>query len=514
MPEYLRALVYVLAFSVGAFFLAKKIAVPFVDEDEFCRWRNCWLATACAAFLSSSFIIFAAFMVLLAIYIHRNAKQPLYFYIILIFAAPCLRIDVGIPGIFNKIMELNSPRLVSLIILLPIAVKLWTNRSKNANRPRLGYFDVCAGSFFFIITALSARQGDFNAVLRIFLQNSMDMVLPYFVVSRAISSVKEFNTALLAYVVSTMPLSAIGFLEMWKHWRLYYVVVQQWQVRLPTPYLLRDDMLRAANTSIEPIAFGFLCMTGVAFLMIMRTGRWTLWHYASLGLLFAGLYSSLSRGPWLGFAIFVALLSIAYLRKATTALLVAIPAGLVGIYFAPPAIIQRFLSLLPFMGTVDKGNETYRTDLLTNSIAVIQRYPIFGSYTFLEEPEMQSMVQGQGIIDIVNTYLQFALEYGLVGLLLFLGVFLGLAASLFVKVLKPTVGPEHIDYAGLLALLISMLFVIATVSSISTIPYTYWTFAGLIVALLKMGSEAVRDDVRTDAKEIERPAKMRVLRPL
>ena len=40
--------------------------------------------------------------------------------------------------------------------------------------------------------------------------------------------------------VAAMPLSAIGFLEMWKHWRFYYVVVEQWNVRLPTPYLLRD----------------------------------------------------------------------------------------------------------------------------------------------------------------------------------------------------------------------------------------------------------------------------------
>lgn len=515
MPEYLRALVYVLACGIGAFFVAKKIAVPFIDEDEFNKWRNCWIATTCAVFLSNSFILFAAFMVLMSIYIHRTAKQPLYFYIILISAAPCLRVDVGIPGVLNKIMELNSPRLISLIILLPIAIKLWSNRSKTAAKPHLGFFDLCAASFVFIITALSSRQSDFNAVLRVVLQNSMDMLLPYFVVSRAIASVKEFNTALLAYAVAAMPLSAIGFLEMWKHWRLYYVVVQQWDVRLPTPYLLRDDMLRAANTSIEPIAFGFLCMTGAAFLMIARTGvRWTIWHYASLGLLILGLYSSLSRGPWLGFAIFVVLVSIAYLRKATTSLLAAVPVLLAGLYFAPPAMIQRFLSLLPFMGTVDTGNEQYRADLLTNSIVVVQRYPIFGSHTFLEEPEMQAMIQGQGIIDIVNTYLQFALEYGLVGLLLFLGVFLGLCASLFVKVLRPTFGPEHIDYAGLLAILISMLFVIATVSSISTIPYTYWTFAALLVALLKMGTEAVHDDVREVAQTTKAPAKMRVLRPL
>lgn len=510
MPEYLRALVYVLVLGGGAFVLAKKIAVPFVDEDEFDRWRNCWLVTSCAVFLSPSFIVFAGIMVLLSIYIHRSARNPLYFYIILISAAPCLRVDVGIPGVFNKIMELNSARLISLVILMPIAISLWSKRGSRGNGAAIGYFDVCVASFFFIITVLQARQGDLNAVLRVVLQNSMDIVLPYFVVSRAITTVKGLNTALLAYVVAAMPLSAIGFVEMWKHWRFYYVVVQQWEVTLPTPYLLRDDMLRAANTSIEPIAFGFLCMVAAAYLMIMRTGaRWTIWHYASLGLIFIGLYSSLSRGPWLGFVIFLVLLSTAYVKKATMALLAAIPVAVAGLYFAPPAIIQRFLGLLPFMGTVDKGNEQYRTDLLTNSLIVIQRYPLFGSYTFLEEPEMQTMIQGQGIIDIVNTYLQYALEYGMVGLFLFLAVFLGLAAVLFMKVWRPVLSPEQVDYAGLFAILVSMLCIIATVSSISTIPFTYWTFAALVVALLRMGRSAVSDDARL----AEPPVKMRVLRP-
>jgi O-antigen ligase len=511
MPEHLRALVFVLACAIPAFFLAKKIAVPFVDEDEFIRWRNCWLATTCAVFLSSSFVIFSAFMVLLAVYIHRKAKQPLYFYIILISAAPCLPVDVGIPGLFNKIMELNSARLVSLLILLPIAIGLMTRKSSKPPRQNLAYFDICAGLLFFIVTILSARHGEFNAVLRVVLQNFMDLVLPYFVISRAIASVKDFNLALIAYAVAAMPLSAIGFLEMWKQWRFYYIVVQRWEIQVLTPYLMRDDMLRAANTSIEPIAFGFLCMVAAGYLIIARTGRkWTIWHYAGLGLIFVGLYSSLSRGPWLGFAIFIGIISLAYLRKATTSILAAIPVLLAGLYFTPPAMIERFLGLLPFMGTVDKGNEQYRTDLLTNSLVVIQRYPIFGSEKFSQEPEMQAMIQGQGIIDIVNSYLQFALEFGLVTLGLFLAVFLGLAATLLVKALRPTLGPDKVDYAGLFAILISMLVVIATVSSISTIPYTYWTFAGLVVGLLRLGREAGREETQTS---LQTPARMRVLRP-
>lgn len=502
MPEYLRALVYVLVLATPALFICQKIAVPFIDEDEFRRWRNCWIGTTVAVFLSTSFLTFAAIMLLMSIYIHRCAKNPLYFFIILLFAAPCVRVDFGIPGVFNKIVELNSARLLSLLILLPIAVNLWTKaKMHTSTKPFLGFFDLCVGSFFIIMAALSARLGDTNEVLRAIVQLFLDIVLPYFVFSRAIRSTKEVNSALLAFVVAAMPLAAIGFFEMWKHWRVYYVAVQQWEVVLLTPYLLRDDMLRAATTSVSPIAFGFLCMTGAACLVTMRTApRWSMWHYAGLAVMLAGLYSSLSRGPWLGFTIFAIIVSAVYLKKATKLLAAAVPLVVGAIYFAPPSVLQRFLNLLPFLGTVDKGNEQYRADLLTNSIIVIERYPAFGSHTFLEEPEMLAMIQGQGIIDIVNAYLQIALEFGLVTLFLFLAVFLGLGASLLLKVVKPAAGPAPVNHAGLLALLVAMLFTIATVSNIAVIPYIYWAFAGICAALLRLGSE----------RTIETPAKMRV----
>ena len=49
-------------------------------------------------------------------------------------------------------------------------------------------------------------------------------------------------------------------------------------------------------------------------------------------------------------------------------------------------------------------------------------HPFFGDQDFISKMEL--MRQGQGIIDIVNTYAGTALEYGLVGLSLFLGFIL------------------------------------------------------------------------------------------
>jgi O-antigen ligase len=84
---------------------------------------------------------------------------------------------------------------------------------------------------------------------------------------------------------------------------------------------------------------------------------------------------------------------------------------------------QKVLDLLPFIGMVEVENITYRQRLIDNAVIVIQRTPWLGSFDYRSTPQMQSMTQGQGIIDIVNTYIGVALSFGLNGLTLFVVFF-------------------------------------------------------------------------------------------
>lgn len=40
MPEYVRALAYVLIISTPVWFLARRLAEPTIDAAEFTLWRN------------------------------------------------------------------------------------------------------------------------------------------------------------------------------------------------------------------------------------------------------------------------------------------------------------------------------------------------------------------------------------------------------------------------------------------------------------------------------------------
>jgi len=131
---------------------------------------------------------------------------------------------------------------------------------------------------------------------------------------------------------------------------------------------------------------------------------------------------------------------------------------------------------------------------------VFQRNPVFGSTTYIHTPEMESMRQGQGIIDIVNTYLVFGLSYGLVGLALFLFTFLGLIFTTYrvIQKLPKTELDLHRLGRVLIAILASILFTIATVSPIDFIPVFYWTFAALAAAYIYIAKRVIYENSITN----------------
>lgn len=483
MPDYLKALIYILIVSTPVFMLAKKVAVPFIPLSEFRLWRNCWYAATCAVFVSGNFLVFALGMLLLSTVILKRSANPLHLYVILLFVAPCITLAAGIPGLFGKILDVNPPRLLALFILLPVAIGLWQDKANRVLAPA----DMLVGAFVALISLLAIRDPLPTSVVRIVIGYLLDIALPYFVFSRGLRTAQDINRTLLAFAVATMPFAAVGAFEVLRSWRLYNIAAENWGSFLTVPYLFRDGMLRAAVTAIEPIAFGFVCMAGAACLLALRTNTVsTFWRLGAFGVLAGGLLASISRGPWLGFTVCCLIMALAkpkFSLKIMSA--AALPALALAFVFGRG--LDRFLNLLPFIGNADPGTVSYRSELFENALIVIERYPLFGSITFLNEPEMLRMIQGQGIIDIVNSYLQVALEFGLAGLVLFTGYFAYIALKLAMAFRSGEA--TDINHAALLGILVGMLFTISTTSSVTFIPYLYWAFSGLCVAALRTAPE-------------------------
>lgn len=482
MPEIYRAFLYVLIVSLPALWIARKALRPTVGDKEIGVWIKAWLFTTAAVFLSGGLLVFSLLIAALAIYVHRASEAPYRLFAVLLLTAPALGANVAIPGLIASLIELTPGRLLALAFLVPTAIRL---RRSPQPKPALALADKLMVALALLLVVLSARYGSPTYLLRAVAVIALDIALPYYVFSRAVGSLPEVRATLSAFVFAALPFAVAGALEFVRGWRLYSSVASDWNLILVQAYLFRDGMLRAAITAIEPIAFGFVCMVALGFLFALRSkmpGRLASW--GAFGLAALGLAVSLSRGPWLGAValtvIFAALMRPNPAQIVKAASLIALLA--VPLMFTPAG--ERVFRLLPFVGSVDNANEDYRSQLIDISITIVSRNPFFGDAFYRQAPELAQMVQGQGIVDIVNTYVALALEYGLVGLALFLAVFFSIGVGL-VRAGRRATGPDAALFCALAATLAAIGLTIATVSSVSVIPYIYWAVAGVGVAALR-----------------------------
>lgn len=400
---------------------------------------------------------------------------------------PAAEIVVPSFGLINYLFSINYPRLIVIFILLP-ALFLF-KRSHSAPFGKL-----IADRFLLALSALMVvlqlRETTLTDTLRQGLYILLDVLIPYFIISRSLRDTHSLRAAIAAYFVAAFLLAGFAAFEISRHWNLYSALVSALDLSMGFgSYLGRDGLLRASASTGHSIALGFVMTVAIGLFLFLQAsirGKWI--RLLAWGGLIIGLLAPLSRGPWVGVVIvfvFFIITGQAAIRKLATLaiagvvslpLLIAIPGG------------ERIVNLLPFVGTVDKSNIDYRERLIEKAWIVIQRNPMLGSANYRSTPEMESMRQGQGIIDIVNTYIGITLEYGLVGLALFVGFFLTILYGVFKAQRSIKTSDQELHQLGraLFATLAGILFIIFTVSSITIIPIVYWSIAGLCMAYIQL----------------------------
>jgi O-antigen ligase len=484
MPENIRALIFVLALAVPAFYVNRQIASSVIAPREFVLWRNTWFVATIAAFLSGNFFIFAGIMAMICLYV-RAESVAIFF--MLLFAVPLVESPIGGFGLFNKLFELSNPRLLVILLLLPMlfATGKPTGRSGRAYATA----DWLIVGYVLLLFAVSV-SAEITQALRQATLLTLDVLIPYFALSRAITGMADIRKALLAFVIGVVPLSLIGVLETLKHWLLYNPIAADWgEAEQTINYLPRGELLRATATAFSPIVFGFIILVAIGCMLALwpsiRSRRFS---GIALAILAGGLVAALSRGPWVGTAVLIIVyLALSPNAIANLAKFLVIGGVVLGFLVVSP-LGDRVLDFLPFVGSIDSANVDYRQRLFTASISVIERNPWLGNIHFRQEPEMQQLMQGEHIVDVVNTFLNVALRTGLVGLALFLAFFAAILIGLWRVRKFPVI--RQAGLAGfpraLMATLIGMMVTMGTVSFIDFIPYVCWSFAGLCVAFIRI----------------------------
>jgi O-antigen ligase len=162
---------------------------------------------------------------------------------------------------------------------------------------------------------------------------------------------------------------------------------------------------------------------------------------------------------------------------------------LIGSALLASPIGDKVSGMIPFMGgTVDTDTLTYRERLLDRSWELIKARPILGDQLALSK--MQDLRQGQGIIDVVNAYIDVTLFYGFTGL----GVFLTFVLTPLAKAYRKNrrirkTDPDSAFLGASLAAAILATLILLADSSLGTAPeHVFYILMGLAGAYAAVAS--------------------------
>ncbi len=492
MPEHLRALAIIALLGGFSFWTLQGALSPLVTKAELRKWRNLWLAIVSTAFLSSNFWVFViTISVIIAAFVPRSPPQRVTYYLLLICALPSLSAEIPGVGGIRYLFEMSYPRLLTLLLLAPLLFNERRRLPQNLRLFRLPSDRYIVG-FIILLSLLAFRDDTITNGLRKIAMLLVDIIVPYYALSRYLRTREEINVALAAILLGIVPIAYIGLFESLRHWHLYDEMGRSLLGHAISGYDVRAGVLRASAVFKSPIVLGYIMVIGFSLLLYLRSfvPKSKLLILTG-GILLLSLLGSVSRGPWIGFVIFF----LAYIWSGHQRLRQYTLAAVVIIMSFPLIMLtpygKRFVDLLPIVGSTRTDTIEYRQKLAEISWKLFQRNPLLGSTHYRETPEMESMRQGQGIIDIVNSYINIALSHGMLGVLLFLLIFFSTASHLYNSTKNKPRRSERVVMLSriLFGIHIYILSVIATVSSIDYVPIFYWMIIGVSAAHISITRE-------------------------
>src|SRR4029078_4972166 len=208
------------------------------------------------------------------------------------------RISLSGGGLVNKLIDLTHANILIIFLLLPILIA-----SRKGDRRPANVFtfpDWLVVGYVLLQSVLVIRDSEVTNVLRVAVQSSMIVLVPYFAFSRAITSVADIRKVYLAFIVAALPIAFLSVFELVKYWHIYGSIQLAWDG--PIIYLLRAGLLRASVTSSNSIVLGFILMVAFGCVVAVVKKSNPRFSWIVLVSIALGLFASLSRGPWVGCA--------------------------------------------------------------------------------------------------------------------------------------------------------------------------------------------------------------------
>lgn len=376
-------------------------------------------------------------------------------------------------------------KLLSLLLFVPLGMN---QNLRIAEISRSNVIDKFVYMFFAwqIISRFISDDMAFTPALRFSFWYVITVVFPYLAIRFCLKDFKLI-VPLLGYALVAQMILAVG--EGILSWKVYetYTHLAGYFEKSHSMYKFRNGFLRVESSFGNPLILALF--TNISFVLgvILYRANKQGDQKARIGALLVILVSVLaafftgSRAAMAGLVVIYAIYR--FLMWA-----VSKPSDPVTKFFAVFLVFGVVFS--PQMKDFAQDNFDYRYRLIEASIPVIQSNLLMGRIGAIEDPRMEVMRQGEGIIDIVNTYLYMALFHGLIGLFLYCG-------ALFFAVKKSYKVLRHDCQDSMMGtfLLVSTILVALNLATTSPIGWSY-NIVWLLLPMLSNFVERNRDLLR------------------
>ncbi len=515
MPSHITAYCYIMGMALVVFALLRKpMTASLMTPLDFERRRNVWFAVTTAAFLSHNYWVYCVVAAMILSYSLQRERNPMALYFMVLAAVPIFGVQVPGFGVVNFLIELTHPSLLALVILTPMAFRLLRTRE-----PMPPIFTIVHGLLlvYIVISFIPAAIHDTVAnAIRVVIDQLLKMWLPFYVAGRSLRNIRELREAMATWVMALSLMGPQALFETGRGWIMY----EGLRASLGAPpagltlYLLRDNdgggFLRAVVTGGHSIALGYMVGVGICIWVALRASlQPPKYGLFVLAMLFAAFAASFSRGPWVSVVaglLFITLTGPGFFKRLIWVTVVC-AVLMVGLLFTESG--QKFYGYLPFVGSTASDSVDYRVRLFEVSMEVFMSNPVFGNYRFLIDPRMEQMRQGQGIIDMVNTYLSVAMSYGIIGLTVFVLPFLIVlvGATWMARRVEPMHASMGVTGRVLAGAILATLMTIATASSVEYVPIVYWPLLGMGAAYIVMALRWAKTQRAASARQHQEPGR-------
>ena len=442
------------------------------------------------------FVTLAIWSLILASMLRKDNSGRLAAYALLCCISPPMFVQIGHFGPLNDLLHLTPFRLFAIVLLIPEMLRLLGRRDAPKTPSWLTLCDAATVIYALYWLIRHFGGGSVTALGREALGQALDSLIPYYVLTRALVATDVRHRFLAFLLLGATYQAMVGMAESLSRHLLYAQL--QWLYGVgwgQSVGLMRGAWLRAEAAFPGPLMLSVLSMFAIGVWFALKRPVKDRAYLLVVLTLTGGLLATYGRGPILaGLLLFAS----AWMLKRITAkrylFVIVIGAIVVGAGWSAGIgdAVTTLLGSAPGADERADFNVRYRQELLTMSLALLKQSPWWGVPNFLEQ--LAVLKQGEGIIDLVNTYLVLALNSGAFGLgLVMLPYIVSLWREAGRAVVNLNIGRE--GYAWL-ALTIAFMAAIFTVSPVSIIQILMvWTVA---IALARLQDTNARVPVASE----------------